>query len=236
MAARKLDIVDLNHALSAGLTTGLLLARMVARLMAALTFFFALKGSVHSFWVALGSTTMTAVKPVDACFTATTLRTVLGEVFRFTDLHNLVGVSRATETQRRANGFICAQHTDNVLPHVHSGVRICVSNEKHTMLCSAEENIDAVGRLQEPDVALLVAAYQRYDHNLGFFTLEIVDCRNPQKLRQLLFLERLPSMFCCSCDSLVRRLRLVEFETILFECFLVTLAKHYLEIVTHCST
>jgi hypothetical protein len=49
MAAGKLNIVDLDHALSAGFATGFLLARMVARPMTALATFFALKSRVHSF-------------------------------------------------------------------------------------------------------------------------------------------------------------------------------------------
>jgi hypothetical protein len=47
------------------------------------------------------------------------------------------------------------------------------------MLRSTEENIDAIGSLQEPDIVLRVAAYQGYDYNFGLFALEVVNCRNP---------------------------------------------------------
>jgi hypothetical protein len=179
MAAGKLNIVDLDHALSAGFATGFLLARMVARLMTALATFFALKSRVHSFWMALGPATMTAVEPVNACLTATSLGAVLGKVVRFVDVHNLVRVSRAAQPQRRANRSVFAQHANNILPHIDGGVCVCIADEKHPMLRSTEENIDAIGSLQEPDIVLRVAAYQGYDYNFGLFALEVVNCRNP---------------------------------------------------------
>jgi hypothetical protein len=60
------------------------------------------------------------------------------------------------------------------------------------MLGAAEKNIDPVGRLEEANLLVLVAANQGHDDDPRFFALEIVDGRQTEELTHLRFLQRLP--------------------------------------------
>jgi hypothetical protein len=76
----------------------------------------------------------------------------------------------------------------------HRDVEIClrVTDQVHSILCSAEQHIDTVFSPEKAHLALWIAADQRHDDDLGFFTLEIVNSSEADGLQELLLLDHLP--------------------------------------------
>lgn len=60
------------------------------------------------------------------------------------------------------------------------------------MLGAAEKNVDAVLGAQKADFGVVVAADERDNDDLGLFPLEVVDCRQADRLQQLFLFHRLP--------------------------------------------
>jgi len=67
------------------------------------------------------------------------------------------------------------EHVDDLLPHWHVRVCVSVANEIHSVLGTAQENVDTIRCLEKSNVSSFVASNQRDDDNLGLLTLEIVD-------------------------------------------------------------
>jgi hypothetical protein len=110
-----------------------------------------------------------------------------------------------------------------MLPHVDGGVCIRISDDIHSVLGPTEEDIYAVRGLEKTNLLCLVASHQRYDNDLGFFSLEVVDCCDSKEVRKLLLFKRFSALFRCCSDSLVLR-SVADSEAIFLECFFVAFA------------
>jgi hypothetical protein len=95
VTAREPDVVDLGHAFPARLAASSFLTSMAAGLVRPLAWFFAVKCGVHGFRMAPSEAAVSAVETIDACLSATSLRTEFGEVLRFTNLHDFLGMTGA---------------------------------------------------------------------------------------------------------------------------------------------
>ncbi|KAI6749805.1 hypothetical protein HG531_007070 [Fusarium graminearum] len=69
------------------------------------------------------------------------------------------------------------------------------------MLCTRQQNVDTVGGLEETTFLLRVASNQGDDNDLGFFTLEVIDCRHSDGLEQSCF-SKGASVWCFGIGSL----------------------------------
>lgn len=54
---------------------------------------------------------------------------------------------RTTYVERLANRIIVSKHSEYLRPHWDVGVRLSIPNEKHSMLSSAQKDVDPVGSL-----------------------------------------------------------------------------------------
>ena len=103
-----------------------------------------------------------------------------------------VRVAWAAERDGRAHGFALAELTDDVRPHWHVLICLCVADEIHAVLRPAEQHVDAVLGAEEANFAVVVAADERDDDDFGFFALEVVDGCQADCLQQLRFHNSLP--------------------------------------------
>jgi len=109
MAAWKLYVVQHDHASSAILATGWLLARMIARLMSALAGLFAFENIMHSFGMTSRLTSVSAIwEAVRTGFPANTFRAKLSKVVWLLDLNRSAHVPGAAEVQRGADRVLGA--------------------------------------------------------------------------------------------------------------------------------
>lgn len=66
------------------------------------------------------------------------------------------------------------------MPHRHSLHKRGVSNDVEAVSRPAAGHVDPINGLHESDFASTIAANRAENHNLGLFTLEIVDGSKPQ--------------------------------------------------------
>lgn len=96
VAARQEDVTELNLTRITVFATCLLQASVIARVESPLARFLASEDVVHSLRMASGFALVTTVRQtLGASLFATTLRALLKEVWRLSDLNNLLWMSRA---------------------------------------------------------------------------------------------------------------------------------------------
>lgn len=90
----------------------------------------------------------------------------------------------AAEVQVITDVSIVPEHVQYLAPRRHTGGRISVANDVHSMVSSGKQQIDTVGSPQEAAFMLLVAPDQRDDDYLGLFTLKVVHGGQSESLEQ----------------------------------------------------
>jgi hypothetical protein len=190
MATRESHVVDQDLARSASLAaqpgTAVVAGRSDAR-----TALDACKGAVHDLRVALGRALVTAaVQAAVAAEVAAAVGTEAGEVVGLTAPDWPVDVPRTAELECRADGIAGLELASDVNPHSDIRVRVGVADEIHAVLGAAQQHVDAVRRLEETDLAAIVAANQRDNDDFGFLALEIVDGGETDLTDEFLLLER----------------------------------------------
>lgn len=83
------------------------------------------------------------------------------------------------------------------------------------MLRATEQDIDAIGCPQETDFSLTIASHKRNDHDFGFLTLKVVNCRNAKQVAHFLSLDCLRSkllLYFLLCKTISQELFFVPFR------------------------
>jgi hypothetical protein len=125
---------------------------------------------------------VTTFQPVNACLLASTFWTGCCKIIRFTNLDNLVDVTRAAQCESLTNRVLGSKHVDDFLPHFNAGICLGIANQVHPMLGSAQQDVDTVRGFEESNISLFVAADQGDNDDFSLFTLKIVDSRNSEEL------------------------------------------------------
>lgn len=99
----------------------------------------------------------------------------LREVLGVLNLESVVRMSGATGTQAPSESILCAEDGDDFSPHRNCLQCFRITNDVESVASAAASNIDPILSLEESDPALRIASNSCEDHNLGFFSLEIVD-------------------------------------------------------------
>jgi hypothetical protein len=69
-------------------------------------------------------------------------------------------MTRATQLQLIANCLVNSQHAEHVAPHRDVGISRRITNQVHPMLCSAEQDIDPIRRLEKANFVCIVASHK----------------------------------------------------------------------------
>lgn len=131
-------------------------------------------------------------------------------------------MTRTTQFNLIANTISQRELLVNIGPHRDVKIGLGISNQVHSVLGSAEKNIDSILCTKETYFALCVASNQGYDDDFGFLALKVVDCGKANGLEELLLLDHLSvaSIFCG-----------VIFESFLCKLVHVTVTQTNLEIL-----
>lgn len=115
-------------------------------------------------------------KAIVAYPVAAGLRGHADEVVGLLDEQRRLRMTWTAKLERVADQILRAEDVQDLAPHRHSLHRTPVADQIHPVLCSGEEDVDTIRRLQEAGPPRVVAADQRDDDHLRLFALEVVDC------------------------------------------------------------
>ena len=120
------------------------------------------------------------------------------------------------EIQARAEIPIPLQDLHDLSPHGNMAGCRRVADDVHSMFGPREQDVDSVGCPEEATSVLFIASHQRYNYHLGFFSLEVVNSGDTERLEKI----GLDDGFLCLC------LRSIAGQSGFFQIFLVFLAQY----------
>jgi len=132
--------------------------------------------------MALSDADVPARQPIPTVQHASALRN-LAKVVSRPRLHYVVRMILTSQRQGLDQPIAGSQLFDDPVPQATGiGHLVHVADHVETFPGSRQSDADAIVRLQEPDLSLLVAADQRQQNDIALFALEIVDRRDTDPL------------------------------------------------------